>query len=519
MPRATGPSRRQGGRSSRARSHKAGQADRSPAIPLGAESGRYLPLSQDELDEVHAATLDIMETVGMADASPAWTERIIAAGGFINEHGRLCFPPDLVNECIERTRDTVQLAARDPRHDLDVGGRRVYFGGGGGAVMVQDLETGEYRNSTLNDVYDMARLQDSLPNCHFYLRACIARELEDTEELDLNTAFASMKGTSKHVFTSFFDPSHVRSAVRMADMAAGGDGSGATFRARPTVSLVAVVAVPPLRFATETCSTIDAAVEEGMPILLLTAGQAGATAPAHLAGALVQGNVEVLSSLVAVSLLEPDHPVIYSNWTLSVDLRTGGYAVGAVEGALIQAAAAQLANRYGLPNSVMAGSSSAKILDAQAGYEKGILSSLAGLSGGNLVFHSCGLLADVMVASYEATVLDSDMQGMNLRGARGIEVTSETTGRAAIREAVLGPGHFLGSADTLEVMTTEFFYPQFANRSSVEDWLEQEDKDVRASAREHARRVLEEHQPSPPIGKEAEDQIRRDFPIRLPTDV
>jgi trimethylamine--corrinoid protein Co-methyltransferase len=57
-----------------------------------------------------------------------------------------------------------------------------------------------------------------------------------------------------------------------------------------------------------------------MPVLLLSAGQAGATS---LAGSVVQSVAEVLAGLVYVNVLKPGHPAIFGTWPFVSDLRTG----------------------------------------------------------------------------------------------------------------------------------------------------------------------------------------------------
>ena len=133
-----------------------------------------------------------------------------------------------------------------------------------------------YRKSTLADLYDLARLVDRLDHIHFFQRPVVTRDLPDPRELDLNTAYACVAGTGKHVGTSFVQPEHVEEAIAMLHLIAGGEGR---WRARPFVSMSSCFVVPPLKFATDACRCLEAAVRAGMPVLLLAAGQAGATSP------------------------------------------------------------------------------------------------------------------------------------------------------------------------------------------------------------------------------------------------
>ena len=80
----------------------------------------------------------------------------------------------------------------------------------------------------------------------------------------------------------------------MLFMMAGGEKMART----PFVSNSNCFVVPPMKFATESCKVMEECIKGGMPVLLLSAGQVGATAPAPIAGAIVQAVAECLAGLV-----------------------------------------------------------------------------------------------------------------------------------------------------------------------------------------------------------------------------
>ena len=164
-------------------------------------------------------------------------------------------------------------------------GYKVYFGTAGAAVHIVDAKTGMYRDSTTKDLYDIARVVDTLEHLHFFQRSVVCREISTPIEMDFNTAYASVSGTTKHVGTSWVQPQHVEACLEMLHLIAGGEDK---WRERPFVSQSNCFVVPPMKFADDACLCLEAPVDGGMPVLLLSAGQAGATAPAALAGALAQ---------------------------------------------------------------------------------------------------------------------------------------------------------------------------------------------------------------------------------------
>jgi trimethylamine---corrinoid protein Co-methyltransferase len=351
--------------------------------------GRYKPLSDSDVLRIHRAALDVLESIGLADATPGGIEYMTRAGATLTGEGRLVFPRSLVEDTLARAGRHFVLHGQDAKHDMEPWGSRVYFGTAGAAVHMVDARTGVYRDSTTRDLYDIARVVDALEHLHFFQRSVVCRDLVDPFELDLNTAYACVAGTSKHVGTSWIAPAHVEKSLEMFHWIAGGEEQ---WRARPFVSQSNCFVVPPLKFAQDACLCLEAAVRGGMPVLLLSAGQAGATAPAALATALVQEVAECLAGLVYVNAIKPGAPAIFGTWCFVSDLRTGAMSGGSPEQALLSGASAQLCQFYDLTGGTASGMSDAKLPDMQAGYEKGYNHALVGNAGANLIYESAGML-------------------------------------------------------------------------------------------------------------------------------
>jgi trimethylamine--corrinoid protein Co-methyltransferase len=477
--------------------------------------GLYRPLGDRDLERIHRAALDVLEQVGFSDPIPSCVELVTAAGGKLNGEGRLLFPRALVEDTLAKAARCFPLYARDPDRDLEPCGKRVYFGTAGAAVHIVEPETGAYRDSTLADLYDIARLVDKMDHIHFFQRPIVLRDMTEARELDINTCYASVAGTSKHVGTSFFQPEHVEETLQMLHMIAGGEDK---WRARPFVSMSACFVVPPLKFAEDACRCLEAGVRGGAPILLLAAGQAGATSPAALAGAVAQEVAEVLAGLVYVNLISPGHPCIFGSWPFVSDLRTGAMSGGSGEQALLSAACAQMAHFYDLPGSVPAGMTDSKVPDAQSGFEKGYTVALAAQAGGNLIYESAGMHASLLGFCFESCVIDNDMLGSIMRTVRGIEVTDESLSVETVRQVCYdGPGHFLGHPQTLELMEKDYVYPDVGDRSSPKEWAEQGSTHVIQRARRRTKEILSSHYPDH-IDRALDAKIRERFPIRLPRE-
>lgn len=455
---------------------------------------------------------DILETVGLTDLPPPLVDRVLASGGRLTEQARLTFPRALIDEVLAGLQRGITLCGQTPTQDMALAKGRVFFGSGGAAPSVVDLDNGHYRDSRLEDLHDAARLVDSLDNVHFFSRSLVARDMPDAYSLDINTAYASLAGTAKHVATSASHPSHVTAIAELCHAIAGSEEA---FRARPFLSLNVNHVTPPLRFAAEACDVLAEAVRLGIPVHLNTFGQLGASSPVTVAGSLAQTLAETLAGVAIAWILDPEAKTIFGPRPMVTDLRTGGMSGGGGEQALLMAASAQMAGHYGLPNSCIAGATDSKLPDAQSGYEKALTVTLAAQAGANLVTQACGMQAGLMGVSFESYVIDNDMLGAIARSLSEIEVSQETLSNGAIAEIALGEGHFLGHPQTLARMQSDFLYPSLADRRSPEAWEAEGAKDIREVARQRAKDILATHFPGHLTG-ETDRALRAAFDIRLP---
>lgn len=480
----------------------------------GLVGGRYQPLNPSDLPVVDQAVRKILQDVGMSEAPEIVIEHVTAAGGSLDQDGRLHFSAELIEAALNGLAKDFKLCGQKPEHDMQLGGRRVYVGSGGAAPLIMDLETGRYRESKLRDLYAAARVVDSLEHIHFFSRSLVARDMPDLHSLDINTAYACLAGTAKHVFTSVSLAEHVAEIAEMCFTIAG---SREAFYARPFLSLNINPPVPPMRFDADSCEVLAEAARLGLPLHSNTFGQMGASSPVTIAGTVAQTIAETLSGMIFAWLVNPQAKAIFGTRPLVTDLRTGAMSGGSGEAAITMAASAQMANYYDLPNSTIAGATDSKIADAQSGYEKCLTVALAAQAGSNLITQSGGMQASLMGCALESYVIDNDMLGSIMKSLSGIEVNEETLALNAIDEVVHGDGHFLGQPETLQRMQTDFVYPEIGDRRSIDEWEDDGSKDIREVARERTRQILTQHYPKH-ISAEMDQKLRDSFDIRLPVE-
>lgn len=504
--------RRTGGRAARRASRTAPLDATIRPVHAGMEGGTLKVLTDAQIGRIHDAALDALERIGLSGAPPSGIAYLTDAGAVLGEDGRLRFPRALVEETIARANREITLYSRDGVNDLHLGGARVHYGTAGAAVNMVDVHGRNYRESTLQDLHDAARIVDVLDNLHFCQRPMVARDIPDNMEMELNTVYACCTGTTKHVGTSFTEPDHVGPALEMLYMIAGGEDK---FRARPFVSNSNCFVVPPMRFATESCEVMERCIEGGMPVLLLSAGMAGATAPSTIAGAIMQATAECLAGLVYVNEVKPGHPAIFGTWPFGLDLRTGAMSIGSGEQALLSAGCAQMHQFYGLPGGAAGGASDAKLPDMQAGWEQMCSNVMAGLAGVNMIYEAAGMHASLLGFCHESLILSDDLIGQALRCVRGIEVDDETLALDQMEAVCIGgPGHYLGTEATLARMQRDHCYPTLGDRSSPKEWVELGKPDLVEKAVARKEEILAQASAAR-LNPMLDAEIRRKFAIHL----
>jgi trimethylamine--corrinoid protein Co-methyltransferase len=503
--------RRRGGRASRVALRAAPLAEDIKPIRPGMTGGQYKPLSDTNVGKINDSVMDVLWEIGIGDCIPSAVDACEKMGAEYRD-GRLHFPRSAVEDAIAGAARDFPLCAQDPEFDIHPGGSRVYYGTAGAAVHMVDSQTRTYRESTLQDLYDAARIVEQMENIHFFQRPLVARDLPDPTDLDINTLYASLSGTRKHVGTSFTSGKRATLCIEMLHVMAGGEDK---WRARPFVSNSNCHVVPPLKFGEDASVVLEACVHGGMPVLLLSAGQAGATAPPAIAGTVVQAVSEVLAGIIYVNGLVPGAPALFGTWPFVSDLRTGAMSGGSGEQALLSAACGQMAQFYGLPGGSAAGMTDSKVPDMQCGYEKGITEVMAGLAGTSMIYEAAGMHASLLGFCLETLIVDNDLIGQALRCVRGIEVDDEALSVETMRRVTQeGPGHYLGDEQTLGRMQKDYVYPNVSDRLSPKEWEELGSQIALERAIAEKNRILSEVFPDH-LSDAVDQELREKFPIRL----
>lgn len=454
-----------------------------------ALGGQYRPLSSAEVETIHQASLSILERTGFGYESGLddVASLLEAVGASVDrEHGRIRFPRDMVGEQIRKAPSRIVLWSRDGKNDLDLGDDRVYLGTGGAAVKILDLETGDCRPSTLDDIYQIGRLVHQLRHIHFFLRPCIPTDIPQTA-YDVNSFYACLKATTKHVMAGVNDVEGLRQVMDLASLVAGGRD---TLIAKPFISVITCFAISPLKFCTASTRIMLEAARNRMPVALSSAPMAGSTSPMTMAGTLAQLHAEELGGIALCQVMNAGAPVLYGGIPGLADLRTMGYLGGGIECGMMNAAVHQLARHIHVPNYNSSGLSDSKVPDAQAGWEKAMTTLLAAMGGSNYMHHAAGMLESMLTIAPEQYVIDDEIIGMTRKVLQGITVDDEHLALDTI-DAVGPGGSYMMESHTIDHMHKECFTGNgVTDRSGRSQWENDGSQDARERARGIARKLL-----------------------------
>jgi trimethylamine--corrinoid protein Co-methyltransferase len=468
-------------------------------VQRGLAGGSFKPLTEEAIREVHQTAMRVIEEVGFQVNSDTALGLFREAGASVDQERRLVrLPQERATRLIEMAPSEIRLCGQDEKHDILLGGNRVYTGTGGTALYVYHQETGEKQLATLDDLKRIARLVDGLDNIHLFLLPTYPSELP-IEQVDVNRFFAALDNTTKHVMGGVYTFDGVKQVTRMAEIIAG---SGERLRQRPIISMIAC-SISPLKMDGEYGDFIVAIAKSGIPVVCPAEPLCGATSPVTLAGNLVIQTVDSLMGVMLTQIVNPGTPVILGSVASNTDLRDLKYLAGSVEMGLVNAAGAQMAQFYKLPFYATGGMTDSKVLDAQSGYESAITNMLCALAGANFIHDAAGLMEFALTVCYEKYVIDNEILGMVMRAVEGIKVNDDTLAFDLIKE--VGPGgNFVTAKHTRRFMRSEHYEPSLSDRDSREDWEANGRKTTWQRAAEKAKEIMSQHDYSLPDATRAQ---------------
>jgi len=448
-------------------------------------------LDKDDIEAVHAASLKVLNTTGVLVNSEEALGLLAETGYEVDRASRIVRMPEaLIDEAVKSCHRNFRWYARNKRYTVDVVDGRTKLGPGSQCLYFIEPSTGSIRPATLADGAVACRLLDALETSSLGFIPIYPHDVPEDAMSVLMWA-TSLAHSSKLQYGCSGDPKEFELMLRIAELILG---DREKFR-KNSLFPGYIDPVSPLGHDRGMTETILRHMEWDSPVFVTVMALAGGTAPASLAGLLVQQNAEVLSSIAIAHCVSKRPKIIYGSVSCPLDMRSGIPATGSPEFSLIGVGAIQMAKHYGLPSN-MGVQSDSKTIDAQTTYEKTIAATMAIMAGADFSELFLGSTEAFNAWSPVQAVIDDEVAANVFRIAEGIEVNEETLSTEVIGKT--GPmGNYLKQGDTLRQFRRQHHQALLSDRGTRQQWSSTGSLDANSRARERARRLLETHVPEP----------------------
>ncbi|MBK9779147.1 MAG: trimethylamine methyltransferase family protein [Anaerolineales bacterium] len=465
-------------------------------------------LTQEQVERIHDASLEILEEVGLK-------VRYEPARELFQKHGcsvdgeRVKFPRAVVEKYRKMVPPSFTFHGRDPKFDKTIPQDSPVIVTASSAPDIIDPVTGKERRAESTDIARIAHLINELPGYDIFSISTLADDAP-ADQFTLSRLYPSIKYCLKPIRVTTTDMKDTRSIMELAYMVAGGEEA---YKAHPFLTHHYCPVVSPLTMDNLSTENVMFFAKEGLPVYPTIVPNAGLTSPMSMAGSLVQGNAEFLSALLLMQMTKEGTPTIYATLGTVADMRSGAYTSGAIECGMLHMAFAQIARFYNVPAGGYVGLTNSKLNDAQAGYETG-MSGIAGVLGGMDMFNIGGLIDALKTFDFAKAVIDDEMAQMMKRMKHGIHFSEDDLGLDLIKQ--IGPGgSFITAKHTTSRMKTEAVMTKIADRDARTIWEKKGATDTQAKAMKKAKDLMNVNT-APLISAELDEQIRAKFPGLVP---
>ena len=459
-------------------------------------------LSKDDVRQIHEATLDVIESVGVKFHSQKALDILAANGATVDRETTVAkIPATVVEKAVSTVPHEFTLGARNPEYDLPLDGEHVYISSDGCGVFARELD-GTVRASRKADLENCARVVQALDNLSVTSAVVSAQDCPPETRV-LHEFDACVRGSEKHnIVVSIKEDWEARSLIRMAEALAGGKEE---LKRRPLFTAI-ICTVSPLhqeRYGMDLALTL---AEAGIPVSFYPMPILGATGPVTIAGSAVVTNAEFLSGSTLVQLAHPGAKVIHGGGPTAMYMSSGAYASNSPEAMLLRSCQGHMADFYGVPAWYGAGATTAKEPGIQSAYENTLAMFMAYANGADVTFGT-GLLDGSRILCLENIVVDDEIIGMVRRILRGIEVSAETLAVDLIKKMGFN-GDYLFD-DHTRVHVRELWQAKLGETGSYDAWKSAGGKSTTEKAQEQVAAILAAEPASFPadLGAEFDDII------------
>ncbi len=442
-------------------------------------------LSDDEVQYVHEASLEILEETGLLVRNEKARKRFAAHGAIVDQETELVrIPARIVEKYRKLVPPTITLRGRDPEYDVTLPRKRPVVATASSAPDIVDPVTGTARRATSDDIARIAHLVNELPHYDMFSISVLADDAPK-DQFSMTRFYAALKNCTKPVRTSVFSIREAKQVIKLGELIAG---SKQAFWQRPFINFGYCAAVSPLTLDYDSTETMMYFAENGITAYGTIAPMGGLSTPLSLPGMLTIMNAEWLAVATLAQMSAPGTAHIYNFLPVFADMRDGAYAPGAIEIGMMNAAVCQMARFYDVPAGGYLGLTNSKIADAQSGFEKGMSPLMGALSGADFIVMG-GLQDALMSFDFGQLLIDNEIAGMVKQVRGGFGFSRESASIQEIKDT--GPaGMFADNPATLERMHSATFMSELADRNLREAWEQEGASSIHQRAMNKALEIL-----------------------------
>jgi len=462
------------------------------------------PMSDDQIARIDAASMDILEEVGVVFRDAVALADWRRVGADVRGE-RVHLDRALVRDLIATIPSGFTYHARDPAKNLAFGGPHSIFVPMTGAPFISDLD-GKRRWPLMADLSDFHKLSHMSPALHSSAHHIVEPMDLPVSHRHLHITYSSMTHSDKTFMGMTTSPRNAEDVLDMCDILFGPD----FLDAHPVVT-GNCNGNSPLVWDETMLGALRGFARRNQPSLCSPCVLGGANTPASVAPTVAQLNAEALSALAYTQVIRRGAPAIYGHYLSTVSMKSGAPMAGTPEISLMNFMIGQMARFYDVPWRTSNTLGGAKTFDAQAGYESATTLSAVLHAGANYIWHSAGWNEAGMHCSMAKFVVDAEQCAMGYRMAEGIRWDDFEEGLAAVRD--IGPGgHYLGHPHTQDNFQRAFFLPELFDNNSIEQWQAEGGIEINERALAHARAMLADYEAphlDPAIREALRDYIAR----------
>ena len=457
------------------------------------------PMSQEQVARIDAASMGILEDVGVVFRDPIALDDWRRAGADVRGE-RVHLDRGLVRDLISTIPAQFTYHARNPSHNLPFGNDHAIFVPMTGAPYLRDLDD-QRRNPTLDDLANFHKLSQMLPALHSSAHHIVEPYDHPISQRHLRITYSSMKYSDKTFMGMTTSPKNAEDVLDMCEIL-----FGAEFIETHPVVTGNCNGNSPLVWDETMLGAMRAFCRRNQPVLCSPFVLGGANTPASVAPSVAQLNAEALSALAYTQVVRKGCPAIYGHYLSTVSMKSGAPMAGTPEISMMNMMIGQMARHYDVPWRTSNTLGGAKTFDAQAGYESATTMMAALLSGANYIWHSAGWNEAGMHCSMAKFIVDAEQCAMGHRMMSGINWDDFDDAIAAVRD--VGPGgHYLGHPHTLANFQDAFFMPEMFDNNSIEQWQAEGAVEITERALKRARDLLREYE-EPKLDSATDDALK-----------